>query len=114
MKRIFINIFDYDPIPGVQMESFCKESIEVKNEELASTCKMMVSHDYKERFKAEVIQLRNRLNGLTNMLAKWDKGELDFTPTCPRELYDVQVDAMTSYLITLTNRARIEDISIDD
>lgn len=96
------------------MDSVCKGSIEVKNKELAHTCKMMVSHDYKERFKAEFIQLRNRLNGLTNMLAKWDRAELDFNPTCPRDLYDVQVAAMTSYLIVLRTRAKIENISIED
>lgn len=51
---------------------------------LKDTVEMMNSDDYKERFKAEYYQLEIRVNGLKKMLYKWDNGELDFTPTCPR------------------------------
>ena len=50
---------------------FDKANAEVKNKELAETCKMMVSSDYKERFKAEYVQIKNRYNGLESMIQKW-------------------------------------------
>lgn len=86
----------------------------IKNEELAKTCEGMVSPDYKERFKAEYIQLYNRLHGLKRMLESWDKGTLNFTPTCPRDLYDKQVSGMVTYLNVLAKRARMEGVDISD
>ena len=78
--------------------------------ELKDTIVMMNSEDYKERFKAEYYQLEIRLDKLTVMLEKWDKGELSFTPTCPRELYNQQVNGMVDYLNALRTRANIEGI----
>lgn len=92
---------------------FEKHNFEIKNVELANTCEGMVSPDYKERFRAEFIQLRNRLNGLKRMLKNWDAGKLNFKPTCPRELYDVQVEGMEKYLNVLVKRAKIENVLID-
>lgn len=86
----------------------------IKNEELAKTCEQMVSPDYKERFKAEYVQLRNRLHGLKSMLESWDKGTLNFQPTCPRDLYDKQVNGMVIYLNVLSKRAALEDVDIDN
>ena len=86
----------------------------IKNEELAKTCEGMVSPDYKERFKAEYIQLKNRLEGLKRILESWDKGTLNFTPTCPRDLYDKQVSGMVTYLNVLAKRARMEGVNISD
>ena len=45
---------------------------------------MMLSEDYKERFKAEYYQLVNRYKNLKAMLEKWDNGTLGFTPDCTR------------------------------
>ena len=84
----------------------------VMNKTLADTCSMMVSSDYKERFKAEYIQLKNRYEGLKGMVEKWDNGTLSFTPTCPREIYDVQLEAMKKYLEVLKNRAEMEDVDL--
>ena len=42
---------------------------------LKETVEMMNSADYKERFKAEVYQLENRINGLTRMLIKYKNGK---------------------------------------
>ena len=78
--------------------------------ELKDTVVMMNSEDYKERFKAEYYQSEIRLDKLTIMLEKWDKGELSFTPTCPRELYNQQVNRMVDYLNVLRTRAAIEGI----
>ena len=52
--------------------------------ELQETATMMCSADYKERFHAEYYQLETRHEKLKAMVEKWDKGELSFTPTCPR------------------------------
>ena len=43
---------------------------------------------------------------------KWDEGKLDFTPTCPRELYNMQLRAMKEYLDILVIRAKFEDIQL--
>lgn len=40
--------------------------------ELKDTATLMVSSDYKERFKAEYYQLKIRLEKLKCMLQKWD------------------------------------------
>lgn len=82
------------------------------NQELASTRDMMISPDYKERFRAEFLQLHNRLHGLQNMLDQWDNNTLSFTPTCPRELYDAQISAMYKYFEVLKERAKLENIEL--
>lgn len=80
--------------------------------ELKDTVDGMLSSDYKERFKAEYYQLEIRFNKLDSMIRKWDEGKLDFTPTCPREIYDNQLDFMYNYLTVLQNRAEIENIKL--
>ena len=50
--------------------------------------------------------------GLRNMLDKWDQGELEFTPTCPRSTYNMQIKAMTDYIAVLEARAIIEGITL--
>lgn len=92
---------------------FEKHNYTIKNEELAKTCELMVSPDYKERFKAEYIQLKNRFDGLKRMLKAWDKGTLPFTPTCPRNVYDEQIKGMELYLNVLTVRAAMEHVTAD-
>lgn len=82
--------------------------------DLKETADLMVSADYKERFIAEYEQVRIRLVKLVNMCDKWDKEELDFTPTCPRELYSDQIFYMYGYLRVLRTRARLEDIELGD
>jgi len=42
--------------------------------ELADTAEMMMSEDYKERFRAEYGQVAIRHQKLKAMLEKWDKG----------------------------------------
>ena len=94
-------------------DTFEKHNYTIKNEELAKTCEGMVSPDYKERFKAEYLQLKNRLEGLKRMLDAWDNGKLTFTPTCPRTIYNDQVRGMELYLNVLTVRAAMEHITAD-
>ena len=81
---------------------------------LAETVNAMVSTDYKERFIAEYQQLVIRYKGLKAMLEKWDKGELSFTPTCPRSIYNMHVRAMADYITVLEARAVMEDIELQE
>ena len=88
--------------------------VSAKNPILASTRNMMVSPDYKERFCAEFTQDYNRYAGLRNMCEKWDKGELNFVPTCPRYIYDMQLSSMEHKLAVLVERSYIEQVKIHD
>lgn len=81
--------------------------------ELKDTAALMMSADYKERFCAEYWQLRDRFVKLTVMLNKWDAGELDFTPDCPRQLLDRQIRAMADYIGILEERAAIEGVTLE-
>lgn len=81
--------------------------------ELKNTIKLMNSKDYKDRFKAEYLQLKIRYNKLLAMLEKWDKGELNFTPDCPRHIYNDQITAMNTYLDVLERRAVLEGIDLN-
>ena len=84
-----------------------------KNEVLAATAALMTSENYKDRFKAEYIQLKNRYEGLKRMTDNWDNGILNFTPTCPRAIYNFQLRAMKEYLDILEIRAKIEGINLE-
>ena len=79
---------------------------------LLTTVFGMKSPDYKKRFEAEYCQLKIRYESLKRMCEKWDAGELDFTPTCPRATYDKQMAAMTDYLSVLELRAYDEGIDL--
>ena len=81
--------------------------------ELKDTTTMMVSDDYKERFKAEYYQLKIRTCKLSMMLKDWIIGRLDFTPTCPRSTYELQLKAMQDYLAVLETRAVMEGIDLE-
>ena len=81
---------------------------------LNDTVAMMDSTDYKERFRAEYYQLVIRYKKLLAMLDKWDIGELNFEPTCPRSTYNMQIRAMTDYIAVLEARAVMEGIELED
>lgn len=80
--------------------------------ELKQTVELMNSSDYKDRFKAEYYQLKIRYDKLHSMCEKWDKDELDFTPTCSRFTYARQLNAMAFYLKILEERAVVEKIEL--
>ena len=80
--------------------------------ELQETATMMCSADHKERFRAEYYQLETRNEKLKAMVEKWDKGELSFTPTCPRSTYDLQLRAMADYKAVLEMRAKIDGVEL--
>lgn len=80
--------------------------------ELRDTTEMMNSKDYKERFKAEYYQVVIRYQKLKSMLDKWDNDQLEFTPTCPRSTYNMQIAAMTDYIAVLEARAVMEGVEL--
>lgn len=80
--------------------------------ELKETVDMMNSADYKERFKAEYWQTCIRYKKLKNMIDKWKKGELNFTPTCKKGIYKMQLLHMANYLSILRIRAKNENVDL--
>lgn len=81
---------------------------------LNETVGMMNSADYKERFRAEYLQLRIRMYGLAAMLIKMENNMLDFTPKCSYDLLQGQLQAMNLYAEYLRERAEIEDIDLEE
>ena len=81
--------------------------------ELVETTNLMRSENYKDRFLAEYWQLRIRYEKLLAMIRSWDEGKLTFTPTCPRDIYDRQLQSMFDYLSVLEERAKIENIDVE-
>lgn len=80
--------------------------------ELKDTVQQMLSEDYKDRFKAEYYQVKIRYDKLVDMLNRWDKGLLLFSPTCPRELLWRQVTVMEDYMDLLIERSIAEGIDL--
>lgn len=81
---------------------------------LNDTCEMMCSEDYKKRFRAEYMQVVIRYGKLKTMLDNWDRGDLNFTPTCPRSTYNMQIRAMTDYIAVLEARAVMEGVDLQE
>lgn len=81
-------------------------------DELRETIEMMNSKDYMEQFKAEYYQVVIRYQKLKSMLDKWDNNQLEFTPTCPRSTYNMQITAMTDYIAILEARAVMEGVKL--
>lgn len=86
------------------LDSFNKTAIE------------MMSRDYKSRFIAEYNQLKERYIRLRGMCDKWDKEGVEglgFTPTCPRDIYTIQMNIMEKYMSILEDRAQLEKIELN-
>lgn len=81
---------------------------------LKDTCDMMTSDDYKERFRAEYMQVVIRYGKLKNMLDRWDEGLLGFAPTCPRSTYNMQIRAMADYIAVLEARSVMEGVDLQE
>jgi hypothetical protein len=79
---------------------------------LSDTVDMMNSEDYKERFKAEYLQLRIRMRGLDRMLRSYKEGTLTFKPSCTYDLLNAQLKAMDLYASFLMERAIVEGIKL--
>ena len=72
----------------------------------------MISSDYKDRFKAEYWQTKNRYEKLHRMCLEYEAGILDFEPDCTLELLLEQKKYMGLYLNRLELRAIIEEIEL--
>lgn len=79
---------------------------------LNETSKMMVSEDYKERFKAEYLQLKIRKKEIDDMIKKHENGTLTLESTYLYDILREQSMSMLVYLECLQERAKIEDIEL--
>ena len=68
--------------------------------------------DYKNRFILEYFSLNDRIRKLTKIVEAYNDGTLAFTLSCPVELLQRQLNAMTEYKSILDERAKIEDIKL--
>ena len=82
--------------------------------ELKDTLELISSEDYTDRFKAEYLQLKIRLDKLENMIAKYEAGTLDFKPKCTLDLLKLQRAYMREYLYVLKVRAEIENVNLQE
>lgn len=79
---------------------------------LKDTVDMMISDDYKERFKAEYRQLTCRINSLQKIVTGMEKGTLKFKPKCSHDLLLWQLTTMREYAKVLKLRAEQEKIKL--
>lgn len=105
-------------IPDTQYAMPVKQGVLTDNKkndletELHDIIGLMCSKDYKDRFKAEYLQLKMRYNKLHKMVVKYEAGKLDFKPSCDIELLKKQKTAMGNYLYCLEVRAQVEGIDL--
>lgn len=78
--------------------------------ELKDTVEMMLSDDYKERFKAEYYQVKIRTQKLQGILETWNA--LNFEPVCDYKIFWEQYTTMNQYLEKLLKRAFVEGIDL--
>ena len=81
-------------------------------DELKETVDLMLSDDYRERFKAEYYQTKIRYGKLHRMIVKLEAGTLDFEPKCSITLLREQARFMGEYLHVLEIRAESERIDL--
>lgn len=82
--------------------------------ELKDTVILMTSPDYRDRFRAEYLQLTIRMEKLQQMLQRLAAKKLDFEPTCPPEMLYGQLRAMMNYQQYLVARAGAEGIRLEE
>lgn len=80
--------------------------------ELRDTVDLMVSDDFRDRFKAEYYQLKIRYDKLQEIIKRVNEGTSNFNLSCPVDLYDMQLDYMYNYMKILESRASIEKIDL--
>ena len=80
---------------------------------LKNTVDLMLSDNYKDRFRAEYYQTKERYQRLHLMIIKYEAGTLDFQPDCPLELLKRQAKAMGEYLYVLEMRAQLDEIDLE-
>lgn len=78
--------------------------------ELKDTIELMLSEDFRYRFKAEYYQLKIRRDKLQALLESYHS--LDFEPNSDFRTLWVQLTAMNQYIEQLLKRAELEEISL--
>lgn len=76
--------------------------------ELKDTVNLMCSDNYRERFKGELLQLKIRVDKLQTVIEKYYNQHLEFTPSCPIELLEMQLEYMEKYLDILKIRDKLD------
>lgn len=119
LKNALTDIKDVvSKIPDSQYTMPAKQGVITDNNkndletELHDIIGLMCSEDYKDRFKAEYLQLKMRYNKLHNMVVKYEANKLEFKPSCDIELLKKQKAAMGNYLYCLEVRAQVEGIDL--
>lgn len=74
---------------------------------------MMILKDTIDMMNSSEYQLVIRYYRLKEMLEECDNNKIEFTPTCPRSTYNMQLKAMVDYIAVLEARAVMEDIDLD-
>lgn len=67
---------------------------------------------YKDRMVIEYFDLKERVQKLTAMLDRWQRGMLEFTPKSSPEIINAQLDVMRAYARILGERAGVEDVEL--
>ena len=80
---------------------------------LVETVNLMCSHDFKDRFTAEYVQLVIRLSKLNNVLNNTSDTHFE-VDDITRDLMLKQRDAMESYKLCLEKRADIAGIDLSN
>ena len=80
--------------------------------QLIDTLELMLSDDYKERFKGEYYQVKERYERLRKKVVRYQAGTLNFEPECDLELLKWQLSAMRDYIYILEVRAQIEGVEL--
>ena len=80
--------------------------------QLIDTVELMLSDDYKERFKGEYYQVKARYERLRKMVVRYQAGTLNFEPKCDLEVLKSQLSAMRDYIYILEVRAQIEGVEL--
>ena len=80
--------------------------------QLVDTVELMLSNDYKDRFKGEYFQVKERYERLRKMVVRYQAGTLNFEPKCDLELLKSQLSAMRDYIYILEVRAQIEGVEL--
>lgn len=78
--------------------------------EFKDTIDLMLSNNYKDRFKAEVYQLKIRIDKLENVLNNYFDSPFQFN--CSYDLLHEQLIYMQNYYNILLKRAEIEQIEL--
>lgn len=80
---------------------------------LQDTVDLMLSDDYRDRFRAEYWQLRIRADKMKVILNRHRRNELNLESNCPYTLLEYQLSVMEDLIGILERRAEIEGINLN-